>query len=162
VSRSQTAEERFDARYSVDPATGCWNWIAGKGGGGYGHLRVHAKMMLAHRYSFERFNGPIPVGALICHRCDNPSCVNPDHLFAGTQLDNMADMHAKGRNGQPRGERSGRTKLRLTDVLLINQLIGTRSNRKIARICGSTPGTVSNIARGKTWGWLTGRQALGG
>lgn len=162
MSRSQTAEQRFDSRYAADPKTGCWNWTAGKGGGGYGQLRVHARMTLAHRYSFERFNGPIPSRALVCHHCDNPSCVNPEHLFAGTQQDNMADMHAKGRNGQPRGERSGRTKLRTADVVAINKLIGTHSNRKIAQMCGSTSGTVSNIARGKTWAWLTGREGLGG
>lgn len=64
---------------------------------GYGRIRVDGKSWLAHRFSWVLANGPIPEGMYVCHRCDNPPCINPEHLFLGTQTDNMRDMAAKGR-----------------------------------------------------------------
>ncbi len=114
MSRSQSAEERFDSRYKINTGTGCWEWTAGVTGDGYGCLRVNAVMQLAHRYSYSRFSGPIPEGNCVCHKCDNVRCVNPGHLFVGSHADNMRDMAAKGRNNQPKGERNGNA--RLTDA----------------------------------------------
>ena len=78
-----------------------WNWIAGKpyseGGRAYGALRVGGRKIPAHRFSYELHKGPIPAGLLICHHCDNSRCVRPDHLFAGTQKDNVQDCKRKGR-----------------------------------------------------------------
>lgn len=85
----------------VEKTDSCWNWTAGKYRGGYGQFRrlVDGKWTMAktHRYSYEYFKGAIPKGYQICHTCDNPSCVNPEHLFAGTHKDNMQDMVKKGR-----------------------------------------------------------------
>ena len=161
MSRSQTAEQRFDARYRVDPASGCWIWhgTISRGKDDRGQLRVNARILLAHRYSYARFIGPIPVGLLVCHHCDNTICVNPDHLFVGTQAYNMADMLTKGRGGQPRGERSGVARLTSATVLKIHKLIGTDSHRVLGKRLGVPPATISNIARGRSWGWLTGRKA---
>jgi hypothetical protein len=163
MSRSQTAEERFDSRYSVAP-NGCWIWhgtiSAGRRGMGYGELRVHSKITKAHRYSYMRFTGPIPEGRLICHHCDNPLCVNPAHLFVGTQQDNMDDMAAKGRNNQPRGERSGRTYLSNDDVLAIWKSKGRLWPREAARLYRASIATVANIRSGRTWGWLTQEHQL--
>jgi len=161
MSRSQTAEQRFDARHAANPETGCWIWRGtighDKRGNQRGQLRVNARITLAHRFSYERFVGPIPAGLLVCHHCDNTLCVNPDHLFVGTQADNMQDMLAKERGAQPRGELNGKSNLTRETVLAIHALIGTRSNSSIARLCGTTPSNVGNIARGDSWAWLTGR-----
>lgn len=75
----------------------CWIWSRGKTTGGYGSLRRENRHVLAHRLSYQTFNGKIPDGYHILHKCDNPSCVNPDHLFAGTNQDNILDSVNKGR-----------------------------------------------------------------
>lgn len=76
---------------------GCWEWRKARTvtAVGYGLLMVNGKRMLAHRYAYERFVGPIPAGHVICHKCDNPGCVNPEHLFVGTSRDNVDDMLQK-------------------------------------------------------------------
>lgn len=80
----------------VEKSDGCWNWIGSKRVG-YGAFKINGKVTGAHRYSFELKNGKIPDGMIICHSCDNPSCVNPDHLFLGSHRDNTIDAFNKGR-----------------------------------------------------------------
>ncbi|MGY6156641.1 HNH endonuclease signature motif containing protein [Paraburkholderia graminis] len=86
--------------------TECWEWTASRNKGGYGQaicwLKTHGTI-LAHRLSYIHFKGPIPVGHDICHTCDNPSCINPDHLWDGTPKENMRDMIRKGRSGKRKG-----------------------------------------------------------
>lgn len=84
----------------------CWEWLAAKKQGGYGKIGIGGKYggwVLAHRVAWELENGQIPSGLVVCHKCDNPGCCNPSHLFLGTQPDNLADMRRKGRDC--RGER---------------------------------------------------------
>ena len=85
------AAERFDAAYVPVPWTGCWLWINSGIQGGYGRIKISGKNILAHRYSYERFVGPIPTGTLVCHRCDVPPCVNPDYLFLGDDMANSVE-----------------------------------------------------------------------
>mgnify|MGYP001614047423 CR=1 FL=1 len=85
----------------VKKGDGCWLWQAGTNGDGYGQfwLDKHHPKVLAHRLSYEWANGPLASGMLACHSCDTPACVRPDHVFAGTYLDNVVDMYRKGRSG---------------------------------------------------------------
>lgn len=81
----------------VAKSAGCWEWTGSRHRNGYGQFYYRGPAM-AHRVSWELANGPVPDGMLVCHRCDNPPCVRPDHLFLGTQADNLVDMVSKGRH----------------------------------------------------------------
>lgn len=104
---------------------GCWTWIGWRDKNGYGitSLRIHGKQeRRAHRIVWFLNFGTIPTGFCVCHKCDNPSCVNPEHLFLGTNQDNMTDKAKKQRCNPPAGERSGLAKLSEEDVLKIRAL----------------------------------------
>jgi len=92
----KTIEQRFEEN-TIRTETGCVVWTGAKTDKGYGLIEVKGKTRRAHRVAYETFKGEIPAGLLILHRCDNPSCVNPEHLRTGTQVDNMQEMVAKGR-----------------------------------------------------------------
>lgn len=89
----------------------CWVWNGTRLSFGHGHFWFRGKLILTHRLSWLIHRGPIPDGLCICHKCDNPPCVNPDHLFIGTKGDNTRDMEMKGRSNHPSGDANGaRTK----------------------------------------------------
>lgn len=93
--------ERFWSKVDTSSLSGCWPWLASLTTSGYASFSVRGRMTSASRFVYRAVVGPIPDGMLVCHRCDNPPCVRPDHLFIGTQVDNMRDMQAKGRQHYP-------------------------------------------------------------
>lgn len=101
VKRHETDLDQFNSFYMPEPNTGCWLWIGGVDQRGYGHIKdiTTRRTVSAHRRSYLLFKGIVPPpGMFVLHRCDQPCCVNPDHLFLGTHQDNMADMAKKGRS----------------------------------------------------------------
>lgn len=101
---------RFEQSYLPEPNSGCWLWDADTDNKGYGRIRDDGKVRLAHRVSLFLNVGKFPT-KFVLHRCDTPCCVNPEHLYEGTQLDNMRDRSTRGRMADQRGERSHRAKL---------------------------------------------------
>lgn len=106
-----TLWERFTAKYAVRES-GCWEWTGAVRKAGYGRVMVRSYVVdYAHRVSWRLFRGEIPDGLEVCHRCDNRRCVNPDHLFLGTHLENVRDMIAKGRIGNRSKSEATRAKI---------------------------------------------------
>ena len=145
-------KERLLSRFTPDPKAGCWEWTAAKSKGGYGQIRSRHGLHYAHRTSFELHFGPIPAGMFVCHRCDNRACINPEHLFVGTNAENVADKVAKGR--QPRGSNQSGAKLNEADVLAIRAASGVRQ-RDLAARYNVDQGLISQIRAGKKWAHLS-------
>jgi len=146
-TKGMSLAEKLDYCSMPEPNSGCWLWIGGCTDRGYGNMRFDGKNLGAHRMSWKRHNGPIPPGGVICHRCDTPSCINPDHLFLGIQADNIKDAAAKGR--MPRGEKSWNAVL--TEPQIINTLADNRTAPEIARDHGAAPTTIYAVKSGRTW-----------
>lgn len=132
------------------PGDACWTWKGYKRHKGYGEMYFDVDgrriKMLAHRVVYEEFVGDTG-GLCLCHKCDNPSCVRPDHLFLGTKADNTADRNAKGR--QARGETNGSAKLTEDDIRHIRST--SASARELAEKYGVWTRTIHVIRAGKTW-----------
>lgn len=143
-----TIAERLDYYSMPEPNSGCLLWLGGiVHTFGYGQLRVGKRNPYAHVLQWERFNGPVPKGGYVCHKCDVPGCIEPSHLFLGTLKSNMADKVAKGR--QARGERIGGAKLTAEAVRRIRQ--DTRRDADIAADYGVHQGLISQVQRRIIW-----------
>lgn len=135
----------------VMPVTecGCWIWMGLLDANGYGQIKVAGRMERVHRASWKTFVGPIPAGMKALHRCDIRCCANPDHLFLGTQFDNMADMFRKGRNAVVLGEANPNSKLTADQVREIRQSgLGCVA---LGKQYGVGKSMISYIKTGKNW-----------
>lgn len=139
----------------------CWNWLGylNADRGGYGRIEIDGHFIYVHRYSWMLAYGSIPDGLQVCHRCDNPACVKPDHLFLGTNAENLADMRAKGRHrwGNTPFPGVSNPMARLTDeaVLEIRRRWQAGTLQKdLAAEFGVSKMTISRAVRGESWSHL--------
>lgn len=146
---------RFKSKFTPSDA-GCWEWHARRNEHGYGIFVIgHAKAYLAHRVSFEHFHGAIPEGRHVLHRCDNPCCVNPEHLFSGTQADNVRDMIEKGRHVAKgmNGVANSQAKLtpEIAQKIRASYIPRKVTLRELASRYGVSQATCSLVVNGKRW-----------
>jgi len=158
----KTIEERFWAK--VRKTSKCWEW-AGASSNGYGYFNVAGKTVLVHRYSYALHNGEIPDNKQVNHRCDNACCMRPDHLYLGTQQDNMTDKRVRKRSAKglahgsktrpdrlARGERHGNSTLSDADIQNMREryAAGGISQNDLAKEYGLKQSSISSIILGKT------------
>lgn len=152
MPKNATRTERFWEK--VRKTGSCWTWTGQRHDHGYGRLETYVPkriVYLAHRLSWEIHFGPIPEGLQVLHKCDNPPCVNPDHLFLGTHLDNMNDMRRKGRN--VRGERLPHSKLTTAAVLDIRARYakGNVTQQALADHFGVSNSQINGVIHRNAW-----------
>ena len=145
--------QRFWDKVKKSTSSDCWEWTAARTQSGYGQIGIDGVVKYAHRFSWELHFDEIPDGLCVCHHCDNPGCVNPNHLFVGTIADNNRDMSVKGRQRGPSGEKSANSKLTKEDVLEIRRLyaIGDYLQREIADQFNIDRSQISRVVCQKTW-----------
>ena len=141
----------------------CWEWLGGHNHAGYGNFKYYPDIkdrkkrhtIVAHRFSYIIAKGEFSRDLLILHKCDNPGCVNPNHLFIGTQLDNMRDMVSKGRGCSHIGTKNGRAKLDEDKVRNIKAMIKDGKTDKIlSNIYNVAPVTIWQIRKGNNWTYV--------
>lgn len=149
-------KERFWRKVDKRGSDDCWEWTACCDKRGYGLINEgghYGKRLFAHRVSWQIHNGPIPEGLCVCHHCDNPVCVNPIHLFLGTDKDNLEDCVRKGRSA--RGEKNGIAKLAEKEIHTIRRLLKeNHTQAALARMYNVDFMTIHYIKTGRNWGWL--------
>lgn len=138
----------------VQKTDGCWSWPT-LNRAGYGKVQVCGKLLLAHRVAWQLANDDAPLDprAMVCHRCDNPACVRPDHLFVGDAAANAADRHSKGRSASRVGEDNGRARLTWQQVNTIRALAVSQdiAASELARRFGVSKGAITDIVSGRSW-----------
>lgn len=147
LEKHGTVLDRFLSRFKKSH-TGCWVWESHTDKDGYGILPANGPSIRAHRFSFEYYIEPIRKGNVVCHTCDNPSCVNPDHLFQGTVKDNCNDMIDKGRD-KIIGSNNNKSKLTESDIPKIRGM--DAHNSVIAAVFGVSESTIKRIKNKTLW-----------
>lgn len=147
MPKNTLSDDYVEKRTVVIAESGCWIWMLSTVRGGYGKVSIDGKSHTAHRAIWEKKNGPVPSGLILCHRCDTPSCVNPDHLFVGTHSDNSLDMVTKNRAAK--GEKIGNSKLTSDVVGKIRSMTGTY--KSIGEAFGISESAVWYVRNNVTW-----------
>ncbi len=143
--------EKFEAKFTPEPNSGCWLWLGTIKKSGYGAFRIGAEKIGAHRASWLLYRGRLK-DEWVLHRCDNPPCVNPDHLFLGDAAANVADKIKKGRGVI--GEQVHRAKVTAVQAMAI--FLDSRPYKEIAADYGVIVGAITHIKAGRSWGHVTG------
>lgn len=146
---SDTPQERIERHSIPVPMCGCWIWLKSCNAKGYPHLRWKRQMMRANRFAWEAYKGPIPIGMHVLHQCDTPLCVNPDHLFLGTNQDNVDDRVKKDRSASFLGSNHPRAKL--TDDNVRNIRHSTVPGPQVATMYGVSISLINQIRLRKIW-----------
>lgn len=147
--------ERFWRQVDRTLENGCWPWLGYLDKDGYGRFTLNRKKYQTHRFAYFLATGQEPNGSHIRHSCDNPSCVNPAHLSAGSHVDNMHDRNARGRHAF--GERNGRAKLTPDDVRSVLEWRNLKASfRSIGQRLGVNERVIRDIATGVSWNHVTG------
>jgi hypothetical protein len=146
-------QERIEAKVLRIPEAGCWVWMGSTQVRGYGEIISNNRKHLAHRASYEAFVGKIPKGMYVCHACDNVACVNPNHLFLGTQKQNLQDMVNKGRS--TRGVKNPMAKLTEEQVKEIKQGFAEgKTDMELAKQFNMSRQGINGIRKGKLWSYV--------
>lgn len=138
---------RFLDRISPEPNSGCWLWSGAVDSYEYGQLWTGQRLELVHRLAYAHYVGPIPPGHVVCHKCDNRACVNPEHLFTGSQVENIRDCVRKRRHIH--GVKHPRAKL--TENSVRDILASSETHAALARLYKVQPATIFQIRSGKSW-----------
>lgn len=147
-AKREVTKKLLDSR-SEKVLSGCWLWMKPLDRDGYGRVCVDGKNQRVHRVSYRLYKGDIPNGMIVCHECDTPACINPEHLFLGTHLDNVRDKITKGRDVDQKGTNNPHSKLTEADVIVIRQ--SSKLQRELAKEHGVVRSTISAIISRKTW-----------
>ena len=139
----------------IENMTPCIEWSGSKSKTGYGTRAYKGKARLAHRIAWILAFGDIPEGMCVLHKCDNPPCINLDHLYLGTYADNARDRKERNRKGDIRGSKNGGAKIQEQTAVKIKMLKGLVSSYLIAKALGISQVQVCNIMRGKSWSNVT-------
>jgi hypothetical protein len=140
---------RLLAKVVVNPTTGCWEWQGERSTRGYARMFLDGRNVTVSRLSHQIFKGPLPANLYACHRCDNPPCINPEHLFAGTQAENLQDSVRKGRRNPQNGATNYHAKLKAEDVIAIRN--SPERSVTLEAIYGVHHHHIDKIRARKTW-----------
>lgn len=144
IANDLLREVRFWNKVDEKGPDDCWLWTGSVDAHGYGQIGYQKKIIKAHRYSWEINNGPIPKGECVLHACDNPTCVNPRHLFLGSRPDNIIDMTFKGRHWSPLDAEKVRE-------IRAKYSKGKYGFKKLAKEYGVNPSAIYMIVTNQTW-----------